>query len=668
MLSDKPDYEIQSTVTGHRVEMSIDMDSLGDLFDVLSGLYTDAEMAVLRELSTNARDSHIEAGVDRPIEVTLPAEWGEADLVIEDFGLGMSREDIERTYSKYGASTKRDTNALNGTLGLGSKSPLTYTPSFTFIGVKDGIKTTVSVSKGEGVPTMTLLNESETDQANGVKVIIPARAYNKFGNKAAKLFRLGWPEGSVLVNDAAPARLEPKLKLTESLWVSSEIACDYIVMAGVAYPLPDEGVLSIQHGMVRGHHLIAFVETGEVSFAPSREALKDTNKSVQKVAAILAEFERSLVTAIEADLASAALPREAFAKLHDWREALGVKAVEKLDFKYKGSLIPTTFEPKGENERVTVSERHSHKLSAATRYPAVAMEVVINSLVVHGYDAAGFTPSHKKKLNKYVEDNGIAGVEHYVLVKEKMAQRWLDPARVVDFETIRKIKLPINRSYNSGGGNSSDPDRIKGSYDLYEMGDWNVGVPAEDISTDAPIYYTTISKGDDKSGEMSRALQRSKRGYTLVVLTSNRVVKFKRLFPQAQDARVELRKIAKRLVKNITGKERLAAAVQDSTFLSRALKEMDLDRVDDPAFAEMKVLVDMNLSKTNLRKFEALRYLYLGVHDEGTKPEYKNPFSPYPLVDANDFCYNRGETEVEHRYIYLNAAYAARLADEKKEQ
>src|SRR6266498_3259199 len=106
----KPDvriHEIESTLQGEQVDMTIDDDAIDHIMDLLTDLYSDPEMAVLREYSTNARDSHIEAGIaDRPIEVSLPTPLSQF-LRIRDFGAGLNAEDIREIYSRYGKSTKR---------------------------------------------------------------------------------------------------------------------------------------------------------------------------------------------------------------------------------------------------------------------------------------------------------------------------------------------------------------------------------------------------------------------------------------------------------------------------------------------------------------------------------------------------------------------------------
>jgi hypothetical protein len=87
---------IESTMDGQKIAMGIDEDAVDIIIDMVTELYSDREMAVVREYATNARDSHIEAGNDAPIEVITPTELSPY-LIIRDFGIGMSLSDIEVT-------------------------------------------------------------------------------------------------------------------------------------------------------------------------------------------------------------------------------------------------------------------------------------------------------------------------------------------------------------------------------------------------------------------------------------------------------------------------------------------------------------------------------------------------------------------------------------------
>ena len=103
-----------------------------------SQLYSDKLLAILREYSTNAMDAHVEVGKpSTPITVTFPT-LTEQTLSIRDYGDGLTEQEIMEIYIKYGASTKRNSNAFTGCLGIGCKSGFSYSTQFTITSYKNG--------------------------------------------------------------------------------------------------------------------------------------------------------------------------------------------------------------------------------------------------------------------------------------------------------------------------------------------------------------------------------------------------------------------------------------------------------------------------------------------------------------------------------------------------
>ena len=165
---------VRGNLSGEKVAMGIEEEHLGLVMDTLAGMYSDQKMALLREYGCNARDAMVAAGRgDHPIEVTLPGDLSPF-LTIKDTGIGMDIEDIRRTYSRYGASTKRDTNAQVGKFGIGSKAAMAYTDQFTLCAVKNGIRIQVAISRtANSGGDMTIVDERPTSDPNGVEIVIP---------------------------------------------------------------------------------------------------------------------------------------------------------------------------------------------------------------------------------------------------------------------------------------------------------------------------------------------------------------------------------------------------------------------------------------------------------------------------------------------------------------
>jgi hypothetical protein len=170
------------------IGMSLDLDSAQILMQMLSkNLYSDSIGSTIRECASNALDSHRRAGVDKPIVVSFKRnDSSNYEFSVEDFGIGLDAEDVENIISKYGKSTKRNSNTELGMMGLGFKAPLAYSSSFYFVCRKNGMERKYMMYEGEDVNTIDLLYEVATDMVNGVKIIIPVKYYDRtaFINKS----------------------------------------------------------------------------------------------------------------------------------------------------------------------------------------------------------------------------------------------------------------------------------------------------------------------------------------------------------------------------------------------------------------------------------------------------------------------------------------------------
>lgn len=168
-----PSSGIKTSGINHEESINFRVANTPHLMQLLSdSLYSDKILAPIRELATNAYDSHITAGKKEiPFEITLPT-CNDPVFKVKDFGTGLSSEDIHNIYTVYGLSDKTHTNELIGCMGLGSKSPLAYTDSFTIISRYNGISTTYVVAKdSRGLPTLHKLGEASANgDGNGVEI------------------------------------------------------------------------------------------------------------------------------------------------------------------------------------------------------------------------------------------------------------------------------------------------------------------------------------------------------------------------------------------------------------------------------------------------------------------------------------------------------------------
>lgn len=277
-----------NTVTHHHVgviqqefKAGIREEDFPHIAQLLVNLYSDPVQAIIREYSTNALDSHIAAGNTDPILITLPTN-ASPEFVVQDFGIGLSIDDLRDVYSMYGRSLKRDSNDMVGQLGLGCKSGLTYADAFTITAVKDGVKCVAMSTKDErGVGTIRVIDTVSTNEPNGVRIAIPVRSYDigTFRHTAEELFQF-WDEGTVLVNGSAPEVPEWRkqaLALDDDTWVipmNAGLYESYVIMGNVAYEVPD-AKFGPSH-RIQSRRFVARINMGDVDFVPSREAIHRT--------------------------------------------------------------------------------------------------------------------------------------------------------------------------------------------------------------------------------------------------------------------------------------------------------------------------------------------------------------------------------------------------------
>ena len=185
-------------------------------FEILSSkLYSDANMAVVRELLCNAYDSHKACGKqDVPIHVQLPSYLNK-NFIIRDYGLGLSKEDVIDLYTTFFHSTKADSNDFTGCFGLGSKTPFSYTDAFTVTSYWNGTKYSFVAAKKDGYPNIYCISEEDTDECNGLQISIPVkdgedyvfknnlRAYLKFVDEVIVTADIERPKKILSINNVS---------------------------------------------------------------------------------------------------------------------------------------------------------------------------------------------------------------------------------------------------------------------------------------------------------------------------------------------------------------------------------------------------------------------------------------------------------------------------------
>lgn len=639
MIPTKPDIDIQGTLPGESVEMTLDANSLSHLMSVLTNLYSNKTMAIVREYSTNALDSHIEAGVDRPIEVSTPTDF-KPYFTVRDYGVGMDAETIREVYSKYGASTKRGTNSQNGMLGLGSKSALTYTTQFNITGIKDGIKTFVVVSRtADGSGEMKIISQTKVSEGNGVTISIPVNSRREIEKVAYDFFRF-WKPGTVLLNGKDPA-VAKGLQLGKFM-VTDQVNEDHIVMGNVAYPVPnDDRIFKGYH--YSGMGVVAYVDMGEVNFTPSRESLHMTQLTKQTLSKLRNEFEIEVRNHIEEKIANAPTHVEAIKNLHEIQKSnLNPYAV---GIKYKGQDIPSS-----------IDFDWSYHLGAGSAYEANRIDIKrlfsSKAVIVHGYEYEKIHTTHRQKLRLWIDANDKEFHVAY-FVKEVPKPEWLAEVPQVHWSDIKAMKIERNPSNAKNDVFDSISDRG------YRISGQRVD-PKKRVVYDSPATFAS----DEMKDLVTRFFAASGRSdLQLLLVNKNRWKGFKSDVPSAVHLDDIVKEIIDDYVNKMTNEEKLflRSNWKDRQFCAK----LDESKILDPTVkTAARALGKLGLSEATARKYELMQ----DVAKRWNLTNFPNfllqsqrLFEGYPLL--NVYGHGNNSYPLDHIYLYMNACYKEKLVN-----
>ena len=279
---------LEEGTTQETVKMSLDLDSAQVLMQMLSkNLYSDSIGSTIRECASNALDSHRRAGCDEPVIVSFKRnnQANTYEFAVEDFGIGLDADDVRNIISKYGKSTKRNSNTELGMMGLGFKAPLAYSSSFYFVCRKDFMERKYMMYEGEDTNSIDLLYEKPTAEPNGVKVIVPVdysdryQFHNKIKEQLAYFDNVYFdvePMGSYNVpNDFTIHRAEH--------FQYSQIAMNsdmHLCLDNVSYPI-DWEKLGIER--IRMKMALRFSLSDGLFPTPNREAIRYTKEAKETI-------------------------------------------------------------------------------------------------------------------------------------------------------------------------------------------------------------------------------------------------------------------------------------------------------------------------------------------------------------------------------------------------
>jgi hypothetical protein len=288
------------TVGGETTAFTATMN--GAAFAILSdAIYQHKLAAIVRELSCNAYDSHVEAGkADVPFTIALPNHLS-SNLIISDEGVGLDDIGVRKVFASYFNSTKTNSNDVTGGMGIGAKSVFSYSNSFTIVARKDGVERVYNAFIGEaGVPQVQIVSHEDTEEKNGVSIYVPikeqdyslveaetsviASMFKTIPNVTGKTgFKLHCTDVYEQIEKYGYARIN---RFCNSQLYSSHK--NYALMCNVIYPLPasfaNEGLDLFLSAIASTKEAIVIpFNVGDLTPAASRESLSLNEKTTKVV-------------------------------------------------------------------------------------------------------------------------------------------------------------------------------------------------------------------------------------------------------------------------------------------------------------------------------------------------------------------------------------------------
>ena len=354
MITTQSRFTPVAKTLGKRTQFTVNLANRAHIMGILSGLYADPIKAVIRELSVNATESHKASGNGDPIKVTFPSQTGPS-FIIRDQGLGLTLAEFEKLMASYGSSGeyKSTSNEYTGGFGLGCKAPAAYTDQWTITCTKGGTRWTLACFKDEfGVPAFDVLDESETDDPNGVEIKIPVKNgdIDQFRRKAIEVFKVFTIKPTITnatKEELADLHEITKPALQEDNWKlfdREDTTESFVVMGDVKYPINYSAFkLPDKISSMTMLPLELAIEVGGMQVAPSREALMYTPMTVKRITAELDKIFSSLGKVLKSKVDNstnwwdACLSANLFK--HDWRYGQELEALLKKlrkDLKWRG--------------------------------------------------------------------------------------------------------------------------------------------------------------------------------------------------------------------------------------------------------------------------------------------------------------------------------------------
>lgn len=484
MRTGTAERQIESTFKGRKTNFTIHRSAKA--FQILSSnLYTDKPLAILRELSCNALDAHRDANnKGTPFKITLPTSLNPS-LEIRDYGTGMTPDKVETQYNSVFWSDKNHSNDDVGGLGLGSKTPFSYTDTFTLISYVNGKKHTWLCYLDEsGEPSTEYVSVENTDEHNGIHYMIPVKNedFNIFREKARQALRY-FPKDSFKINVDVPT-IEYELK-AEEYGLRKEADTGYyyrrnieqrVLMGPVAYRLDKDALgekLASKYSSLLDKPFDFFCNIGDIDIQASREALSYDKNSIKQIVAMLDRIAKRIAQDFNDKIAEEPTLLDAMVKARAITKGFSSGIMEELRWRSR-KLSPDFDDIKWKAKYTTISsgsvtKNDALKVTYSTYWNYSPND--IKKAIFCFYDTT--VQMNNVRLKKWIRQNG-ASQKMFLFQDEQdmlsvMAKYELTdnittadlplPSKVINEKTQKILaKTPVKIKIRTGGNGSFEEE------------------------------------------------------------------------------------------------------------------------------------------------------------------------------------------------------------------
>lgn len=264
---------------------SIDPKNLEYITTLLSSnLYSKPEQSFIREIVSNAWDSHVEAGtIDTPIIIKFTKIGNNTEVTIRDFGTGLSPERFQEVYCNIGSSTKRESNEFIGGFGIGKYSSLACSNTVYITSYYEGKAYIYVMVKSGNSITTNLVIEKLTEEKNGVEVTIKnidcIAPYVKALN-----YIVFFP--NVFIDGVTNDINTTKIKKFNNFAVASKVIDTKILLGNVLYPCAEKQLSKESRDFlynIEDSGIVIKFNVGELNITPNRENIIYTRDTLDKI-------------------------------------------------------------------------------------------------------------------------------------------------------------------------------------------------------------------------------------------------------------------------------------------------------------------------------------------------------------------------------------------------